>query len=91
MSEESVDPLGGIISMVCVPSYGFWKIRIVGGRRCWQRLDREPGVDPVVWFLACVSNTCFLAHSRRQGRDLSLGLEGGIGMYLPHPFVEVQV
>jgi hypothetical protein len=86
MREEGCDPASGVVSMVCIPPYGFWKLGLSEGQRCWQRLTSDKAVDTVVWFVACVSNSCYFAHARRQGRDPAAGLEGGIGMYLPHPF-----
>jgi hypothetical protein len=89
MREQGCDPVSGVVSMVCIPPHGLWKIGLSEGQRCWQRLTLNDAVDSVVWFVACVSNTCYLAHARRQGRDPAKGLEGGIGMYLPHPFEAV--
>src|ERR1019366_6658256 len=58
MRDESVDPLSGKVSMICVPGHGFWKLGIEGEKRCWQRLTTDKKADHVVWFLGCVSNTC---------------------------------
>jgi hypothetical protein len=90
MQEQSVDPLSGIVSMLCVASHGFWKPGLSDGKRCWQRLLENTPEDRLSWFVGCISNSCFQAHARRQGRDPALGLEGGIGMYLPHPFESVD-
>lgn len=89
MREQGCDPLSGVVSMVCVPPYGFWKLGQSGGDRRWQRLTLNNPIDSVAWFVGCVSNSCYLAHARRQGRDPTKGLEGGIGMYLDHPFEPV--
>lgn len=89
MNEEGINPVSGIVSMLCIPGYGFWKVGENAGQRCWQRLESTLKEDHVAWFVGCVSNTCYSAHARRQGRDPSAGLEGGVGMYLPHPFVEI--
>jgi hypothetical protein len=87
MREQEVDPLSGLVSMICVPPYGFWKIGLRdGGQRCWQRLTLAGPENSITWFAACVSNSCFFGHARRQGRDPVKGLEGGIGMYLTSPF-----
>lgn len=90
MREHRCDPVSGLISMVCIPPHGFWKVGLSGEQRCWQRLTLNNAIDSVVWFVACVSNSCYFAHARRQGRDPAKGLEGGIGMYLPHPFEAVS-
>jgi hypothetical protein len=89
MQEQGCDPLSGKISMICIPSHGFWKLGTSGGKRCWQRLVENTAEDRVSWFVGCVSNSCYQTHARRQGRDPTIGLEGGIGMYLTHPFEEV--
>lgn len=76
--------------MLCVPGKGFWKLGTgKGGDRVWLRLDSPSANDHLVWFVGCVSNSCFLGHAKRQGRDPTLGLEGGIGNYLPSPYIEV--
>lgn len=91
MAECGVNPGVGIVSMLCVPGKGFWKLGIGdGGKRVWQRLDSTSASEHLVWFVGCVSNSCFSSHARRQGRDATIGLEGGIGNYLLHPFVEVN-
>jgi len=91
MAECNVDPRSGTVSMLCVPGKGFWKLGIGdNGKRVWQRLHSTSVSEHLVWFVGCVSNSCFFGHARRQGRDPSTGLEGGIGNYLPHPFVEVN-
>ena len=77
--------------MVCIPPYGFWKIGLSEGQKCWQRLTLNNAVDCIVWFVGCVSNAAYLTHARRQGRDPVKSLEGGIGMYLTHPFETVRV
>jgi hypothetical protein len=87
MREEHCDPLSGKVSMICVPPYGFWKIGLSDERKyCWQRIAPNNPIDCVAWFIGCISNATYLTHARRQGRDPTKGLEGGIGMYLPHPF-----
>jgi hypothetical protein len=89
MREQGCDPLSGKVSMVCIPSYGFWKLGMSGRERCWERLVKNTPADRVSWFVGCVSNSCYQSHARRQGRDPTKGLEGGIGMYLSHPFEAV--
>lgn len=83
MEEQGCDPLSGKVSIICIPQYGFWMLGKFNGKYVWQRLITEFPADNVVWFAACLSNTCFQEHARRQGRDPSKGLEGGIGNYLP--------
>jgi hypothetical protein len=87
--EQGIDPLAGIVSNVCIPPYGFWKLGEAEGTRCWQRLQVDDAASRVAWFVGCISHTCFTAHAQRQGRDPKLGLEGGIGLYLPHPFANL--
>ena len=89
MKEQSCDPSSGVISMVCIAGHGFWKIGGTKERRYWKRLTMPKPEDGVVWFMACLSNSAYLAHAHRQGRDPSKGLEGGIGMYLPSPYEKV--
>ena len=91
MAECGDSPLSGKVSMLCIPGKGFWKLGIgSGGKRIWQRLDSTSASEHLAWFVGCVSNSCFIGHARRQGRDPTHGLESGIGNYLPHPFVEVN-
>ena len=90
MNECNVDPKSGVVSMLCVPGKGFWKLGIgKNGNKVWLRLDSPSANDHLVWFVGCVSNSCFLGHAKRQGRDPTLGLEGGIGNYLLSPYIEV--
>jgi hypothetical protein len=89
MREQGCDPLSGKVSMVCIPPYGFWKLGMSGGERCWERLLQNTPADCVSWLIGCISNSCYQTHARRQGRDPTMGLEGGIGMYLTHPFERV--
>jgi hypothetical protein len=91
LKEQDIDPLSGLISMVCVPPYGFWKLGVQDGQKCWQRLTLNDAVNCIAWFVGCVSNSAYETHAKRQGRDPSKGLEGGIGMYLPHPFEAVNL
>jgi hypothetical protein len=91
MGECDVDPESGIVSMLCVPGKGFWKLDIgENGNKVWLRLDLSSANDHLVWFVGCVSNSCFFGHAKRQGRDPTLGLEGGIGNYLRSPYIEVK-
>ncbi len=87
MQESGCDPLSGVVSMLCIPPYGFWKIGNSSGTIAWERLDPPEPERNLAWFLGCVSNSCFLEHAKRQGRGPTQSLEGGVGMYFPHPFV----
>jgi hypothetical protein len=89
MKEQNCDPLSGIVSMICVPPYGFWKVGSSGKVRCWERLLSNTPEDNVAYFVGCVSNTCYEMHAKRQGRDPAQGLEGGIGLYLDSPYGSV--
>jgi hypothetical protein len=89
MREQKCDPLSGIISMLCIPGHGFWKLGESKGRRVWQRLILNTPADNLAWLTGCVSQSCYQAHAKRQGRDPSLGLEAGIGMFLDAPFEDV--
>ena len=91
MDEKEVPRTSGIISMLCVAEKGFWKIGVDdSGNRCWQRLDTQQSEDYLVWFLGCISNSCFQQHCLRQGRNYEKSLESGIGMYLEHPFTNIE-
>ena len=84
MKEEHIAPEDAIISVVCMPGYGLWKIaRRNDGSIGWHRLDKRDPRDHLAWFVALVSSTCFQEHAKRQGRDPSLGVEGGIGRFIP--------
>jgi len=37
------------------------------------------------------SNSCYEAYTQRQGRDITNSLEAGVGMYLNHPFIELDI
>jgi hypothetical protein len=90
MQDNKCDPLSGVVSMLCVAPYGFWKIGTSTGTIAWERLDPSEPERNLAWFLGCVSNSCYLEHAKRQGRDPTQSLEGGVGMYFPHPFVAAQ-
>lgn len=93
MKETGIDPLSGIVSMVCIIGKGFWKIGLMPDKktRTWQKLNSDNPADQITWFVGCVSNSCFNAHMQRQGRDASKSLESGIGMYLDHPFTNIDI
>jgi len=84
MNEEHIATESGIVSAVCMPSFGLWKIaRDDNGAIRWQRLNSNNPVDHLTWFIAVLSQTCYQEHAKRQGRDPALGVEGGIGMFIP--------
>lgn len=93
MTELNIDPLCGIVSMICIVGKGFWKIGVKadGQTRTWQRLNSTKSFDQIAWFVGCVSNSCFMSHIQRQGRDPDNSLESGIGLYLDHPFVDIDI
>jgi hypothetical protein len=90
MRDNRLDPLSGIVSMLCIAPYGFWKIGTSTGSPAWERLHPAEPERNLAWFLGCVSNSCYLEHAKRQGRDPVQSLEGGVGMYFPHPFIAAQ-
>ena len=90
MREEGCEPLSGKVSMLCVPTAGFWKLGMSEGQMYWQRLLRNTPEANIAWFVGCISNSCYSEHAKREGRDPTHGLEGGVGMYFPHPFENVQ-
>jgi hypothetical protein len=90
MKEKNISPVSGIVSMICVPGRGFYKIGLDNGRRVWQKHQSNDPCDHIAWFVACVSNSCFKYLVERQGRDITNSLEAGIGSYLNHPFVSVS-
>jgi hypothetical protein len=86
MVELSVDATSGVVAGICVAGRGFWKLCEGGGRE-WRKARRSVDeLDDLVVFLGCVSNTCFVRHAERQGRDPRAGCESGIGAYLPGDF-----
>ncbi len=92
MNELEIDPLSGLVSMICIPGKGFWKLGENANReRTWQKLNSAKAEDHITWFTGCISSSCFDAHLRRQGRDPSQSLEGGIGMYLEYPFSDIDI
>jgi len=93
MKELDIDPLSGIVSMICIIGKGFWKIGLKPDKktRTWQRLNSNEATDQITWFVGCVSNSWFNAHMQRQGREASKSLESGVGMYLDHPFTDIDL
>ena len=91
MSKQSINPLSGIVSMLCVPGRGFYKIGIENGNRVWQKHLSEDPRDHIAWFVGCLSNSCFEYLIQRQGRNSTNSLEGGVGLYLDHPFEAVNI
>lgn len=88
MKELNINVLSGIVSAICVVGKGFWKLGRSQDRLVWQRLDSDRPEDHIVWFVGTTSNSCFDSHLSRQGRDRYKSLEGGIGTYLNHPFID---
>ena len=80
MRQHNLDPGSGAISAVCIPGRGLWK-PVVGGK--WQKLRLTEAENHLAWFVAVVSNTCFIQHVDRQGRNPALSIDGGIGNYIP--------
>ena len=91
MKEQSIDPLSGIVSMLCIPGRGFYKIGIENGNKAWQKHRSDDPLDHIAWFVACVSNSSFQYLIERQGRKCKNSLEGGVGLYLDHPFEAVNI
>lgn len=91
MSKQSIEPLSGIVSMLCVPGRGFYKIGIEHGKRVWQKHLSDDPRDHIAWFVACLSNSCFEYLIQRQGRNSTNSLEVGVGFYLDHPFEAVNI
>ncbi len=90
MEARKIDPRSGIVSMMCIPGKGFWKIGLANNKeKVWQRLNSSDSRDHLAWFIGCISNSCYDQHAYRQGRNPSYGVEAGIGIYLDHPFIEV--
>jgi hypothetical protein len=91
MNEQDIKPLFGIVSMLCIPGRGFYKIGMENGSRVWQRHTSSDPLDHIAWFVACLSNSSFQYLIERQGRDSRNSLEGGVGLYFNHPFVAVSI
>ena len=94
MHELGVEPLSGHISGICIADRGFWMLSQSllpesKGMSVWTRLRIRTPSDPLVWFVACVSNNCFALHAERCGRDPAIGLDNGISYYLDWPFEHV--
>ena len=83
MEEYQIDPTSGIVSVICIAKRGLWKICEKDGNRFWGRLKYNDSASHIAWFVGCLSNSCYLAHAERQGRDPKLGVECGIGRYIP--------
>jgi hypothetical protein len=83
MREESVKTDSGIVSTVCIPGKGLWKIAKDQSKIRWQKLISNSPLDHMAWWVACISSSCFQQHAIRQGRDPKLGIEGGVGKFIP--------
>jgi len=96
MREEQIDPIGGRISGICILGKGFWKLNSLlneEGKKIlfWEKLNSSKEVDQLAHFVGLLSNTCFHYHAIRQGRAVKESLESGIGVYLDHPFSDVDI
>jgi hypothetical protein len=91
LNSAGTDPLSRIVSTVCVANRGFWKINLQDGKRMWARLRTDDPLDYIVWFVACVSSSCFALHAARSGRSVEAGLEGRVGHYLDSPYDPVSI
>ncbi len=91
LNYSNIDPLSGIVSMLCVLGRGFYKIGMENGKQVWQKHMSNDPLDHIAWFVGCLSNSCFDYLVQRQGRDSINSLEGGIGLYLDHPFETVNI
>jgi len=80
---EGLDPACGVVSICCIASRGLWLLAVKDdGTRAWKKLRMSPD-DPLAYFAALVSNSCFDQRAARMGVH---PLGGGIGLYLDHPF-----
>ena len=91
MRKLNIDPLGGVISMLCVADRGFWKIINTQNGRAWGRFEGNDVSDYAAYFIACVSSTSFHCHAERTGLDITKGISGGIGHFLDSPYTEVRI
>lgn len=87
--ELKIDPISGIVSMLCVPGYGFYKIGSENNSRAWQKLDTKEAVNHIAWFIGCISSTCFEMRIERQGREKDDSIEGGIDYFMHSPYVTI--
>lgn len=91
IKKKSLDPLSRIVSMICIPGWGFYKIGLKDGGPIWQKHRSEDPLDHIAWLIGCISNSCFQYRIERQGRDKGNSLENGVGLYLDHPFDEISI
>jgi len=80
----------GIVSMICIPNLGYIKLNRIDNKNIWQKLQTNDSRDYIAYFVATVSSSCFNARMERQNRDVSQSLEGGIGMYLDSPYINIR-
>ena len=83
MQDQGVESCSGLVSTICVPGRGLWKPGRAGSLMTWHKLAREKPEEHLAWFTGVISSTCFIEHVKRQGRNPTESLEGGIGFYLP--------
>jgi hypothetical protein len=84
MQDAVVGYTSGIISVICIAGSGLWKISLDNNNnKIWTKLNSTDAIDHITWFVACISNICYQEHARRQGRPPELGVECGIGMFIP--------
>ena len=90
LKEREYPPaLSGFVSVICVVEKGFWFLSGDKQNRSWCRLvrlspdrDMDSPEDRLAYLAAKASDSVYLAHAERQGRDPSQGLEAGIGQFI---------
>ena len=88
-TETKVNLTSGIVSMICIPKIGFIKINVIDGIPKWQKLGSNDPSERIAYFVSCVSNSCFDQRMIRQNRDIKQSIEGGLGMYLDSPYIDI--
>lgn len=84
LEQEGLDPVGGVVSSMCIAKRGFWLLASHDdGTRGWKQLRINQEDDPLAYFVGVLSNSCFNQRATRLGIK---PLGGGIGNYLDHPF-----
>jgi hypothetical protein len=82
MVDRNMDPLSGIVSVICIPGRGLWNLIKDNNKNVWGRLNSTEPRDHLVGYVGLTSSTCFYLHAERIGANPQQSLELSIGPFL---------
>jgi len=84
--KSRVDPVSGVVSLICVLGKGIYRLFNDQNRKFWQMAEADDAPDrQLVRFVSIVSEMCLRLHIARIGRRVEDSLEISIGNYLWEP------